>query len=322
MQLDTSTSVLDLFCIEIMLHNFFPSVLEFRGARPVILTVLAVLVISGVIYRFLYWHSTTKCENDPFEPCTPRGKCRICYYDLPLDGAALTCMPCCGKIVCTACIFKSMDEYTDRGKPLSCFNCRCTIGDTAAARVALLHDRIQIHEKRNSHAFFILGQLSEVGRDGLRMDLRRALTYYRQAAELGHAPAYFKLAVFYSIGSDEAGVDRDEEKSHHFFSLAAKGGYVHARYCLGVLEFRNGNNALAYRHWRLSAAVGCDRSLDCVVAGFRRGSVTKQDYFAALRDHFLAKGKMISEAREQLIAELPQKDAAAEQARYARATSI
>ena len=189
-------------------------------------------------------------------------------------------------------------------RPVFCFNCRCKIGDTAEARVALLHEK---RKKQCPHANFLFWVSSPTW---------GGMEYVR------HAPAYFKLAVFYSIGCDKAGVDKDEERSHHYFSLAGKGSVLDTVSVYLSFARETMRLPLAYRHWQLSAAVFCDRSMGCVTAGFKQGRVNKQDYFAALRDRFVAKGKMMSVAREEVMAALPQKDKTAEMARFWRSQKI
>ena len=97
---------------------------------------------------------------------------------------------------------------------------------------------------------------------------------------------------------DMEGVDRNEEKSWHYLVLAAKSGSVKARYGLGAIEHSRGNDTLAYKHWRISAAVGCDESLQFIRRGYNEGRVTEDEYGKALRDHQKAKDGMQNGERD------------------------
>ena len=258
--------------------------------------------------------ATADDDDDLYAPLPPRTECPICLLTLPLDDAELADSPCCGKVLCAACVSerKRVIEETNRERwakdpydpcflEYSCPCCRDTFGENNEEYLARLRERM---ERNQAYAFYFMGQNYLRGLCGLPKDDRKAFELYLRAAELGHAISCFDIAGFYFCGDIE-GVDVDKEKNWDYFVLAARGGHVEARYILGKIEhYLKGNKALAYKHWRISAAVGCDKSMKRIRRGFRKGRVTVDEYEKIKQDHQKAKYEMKSEQRNEYLARL------------------
>jgi TPR repeat protein len=73
----------------------------------------------------------------------------------------------------------------------------------------------------------------EWGDTGVRKDLGAALTWYRRAAEAGHAEAQYNLAFMLWQGE---GCEPDLAAAKHWLEKAVAGGYDYAKGLLGDLE--------------------------------------------------------------------------------------
>ena len=148
-------------------------------------------------------------------------------------------------------------------------------------------------------AIYSLGCYYDEGKYGLRQSHGKANELWLRAGQLGLAEAYHNIAVAYRQGD---GVERDEKKAKHYYTLAAMGGHVDARYNLGNLEGRAGKKDRALKHWMISAGAGDDDSLKEIRKCFVSGHATKEDFEKALRAHKEAADEMKSEQREAAAA--------------------
>jgi len=73
--------------------------------------------------------------------------------------------------------------------------------------------------------------------DGVAKDAEQAVSWYRRAAEAGHADAQFNLGVCYSDGD---GVAKDAEQAVSWYRRAAEAGNADAQFNLGVC-YSNGD---------------------------------------------------------------------------------
>jgi TPR repeat protein len=95
------------------------------------------------------------------------------------------------------------------------------------------------------------------------------------------------------------GVEKDPKKEIYHLEEAAIGGHPWARYNLANLEWRKGREDRAYRYLIIAAKLGLDRALEAVKEGFMDGSVSKEDFEAALRGHQAAIDATKSRQREE-----------------------
>jgi uncharacterized protein len=103
---------------------------------------------------------------------------------------------------------------------------------------------------------FAIGLLYYKG-EGVKRDMREAASFFRKAADHGHAGARNNLGLMHAQGS---GVPRDYRKAARWYRMAAEQGYDKAQFNLGLLYAhgdgveRNRREAL---HWlALSARQG------------------------------------------------------------------
>jgi len=71
--------------------------------------------------------------------------------------------------------------------------------------------------------------------DGVAKDAEQAVSWYRRAAEAGHADAQFNLGICYSNGD---GVAKDAEQAVSWFRRAAEAGHAAAQFNLGICYSR------------------------------------------------------------------------------------
>jgi len=133
-------------------------------------------------------------------------------------------------------------------------------------------------------------------------DYGSAFDYLSKAAGLGDAEAQSHLSVMYLKGR---GVAKDEKEAVHYMEEAAIGGHTTSRYNLGVYEWNNGSRERAMKHFIIAAKLGDDDSVGKLKQGYKEGSVSKEDFAAALRAHQAAVDATKSS----------QRDAAAEKAK-------
>ena len=128
-------------------------------------------------------------------------------------------------------------------------------------------------------------------------DIGKALELLHRAVELGSIVAHSLLGNMYYYGKN--GVQANYKKAEYHLEVAAMGGYVVARYNLGVIEGRGDNHHRTMKHLMISASAGCDDSLKGVQAGYRDGIVIKDDFEQTLRAHKKSSDELKSEWREK-----------------------
>jgi TPR repeat protein len=154
--------------------------------------------------------------------------------------------------------------------------------------------------------------LRELGRllcnDG---DYDGAFESLTKAAELGDADAHDLLSIFYF---GQRPVQKDMKKAIYNAEQAAIGGHPIARYNLGAIEWNNGrieravkhfvidgNNGKierAIKHWIIAANLGQDDAIEVLRGEYARGTISKENFAAALRAHQAAVDATKSPQRE------------------------
>lgn len=213
-------------------------------------------------------------EENLFRIPPPNEDCPICMLPIPSLWTGSKYYDCCGKIICSGCIF----AVTIRDiKEQKCPFCRAPNSD-AEETMTRTQKRMDMGD---SHAFYNMGCCYDEGVHGLPVDLDRALTFWHQAGELGHANSYYNIGSCYHLGE---GVERDNEKAHHYFELGAIGGSVEARFRLGLYEYKPaGNVDQALKHFMIAVTFGHSDSLQRIRLMFMNGHATKDEYANALR---------------------------------------
>ena len=227
-----------------------------------------------------------------FKEPPPREDCPICFLPLPFDASGSTFNPCCGKHICSGCIY----AMSERGVGKLCAFCRTPGAKSEEEDISRL---MKLMEKGNGGAFYNLAGCYDQGRMGMPQNWATANELLLKAGELGCAEAYFNLGIVYGNGR---GVEVDEEKAKHYWELAAVNGNVKARNNLGALEWRAGNPHRATKHFILASRAGLDEALDTVKLGYKHGIVTKDEYANTLRACQKSKDEMKSQARDKVEA--------------------
>ena len=229
------------------------------------------------------------------QPPPQHGDCPICFLLLPFHDTGRRYKSCCGKMICSGCVYAVLRRTKKTAIPLCPF-CRTPTPTTDKKYIEMIKTRV---DASDAIAMNSLGSYYSNGSHGLSQDHTKALELYHQAAGLGYAEAYCSIGYAYQ---HSRGVGCDEKKAVRFYELAAMGGDSHARHNLGAFEASEGNLKRAAKHWLISAEGGHVGALKNVKLLYLGGEyVTKDDYTTALR----AYQKYLNEVKS------PQRDEAA-----------
>jgi len=233
-------------------------------------------------------------EEALFKEHPPLDDCPICFIPmLPCRTDPVSqFQPCCGKIVCIGCNF---GIKSGEGKDLCAF-CRLPPPKDRDEELKKIKN---LMDKGNGEAFNMLGGFYDNGSCGLRRDWKKAAELYLKGGELGCYSAYKNLAGCYHNGE---GVELDKKKAKYYWELAAISGCVEARYELGSVEGKAGNNHRGLKHMEIAARAGYKPALDTVERGFKCGLVSKKAYEHALRGYHEQRSLMKSDARNKAAA--------------------
>jgi len=225
-----------------------------------------------------------------FKDHPPREECPICMLPMPFDSSQSTFQVCCGKIICSGCIYAmKMSE----GKDLCAF-CRIppsTSNEETINRIKKLMDN------DNAYAYLCLAFSYAEGKHGIPQDYEKAIELCLKAGELGCAEAYCNIGVSYEDG--EHGVEVDKKKARHYYELAVMDGSVNARYDLACLEGYARNFDRAIKHCIIGARAGHEQSFETVKEAFIDGQVTKDEYANTLRAYHERQKEMKSDERDK-----------------------
>ena len=196
------------------------------------------------------------------EPPPREEECPICMMLLPLDRGQSNYQSCCGKLICSGCIYGLVKGEIQRGKSKEeiglCPYCRTPRAKSDEERVKRLK-KLMSMEKGNADAFYVFAAYYAKGINGMPQDWAKANELYLKASELGCAEGYSRLGHSYYHGW---GVEIEKKKAKHFYELAAIKGDVHVRHILGCLEGQTGNEQRAYKHMIIASKAGHKESLE------------------------------------------------------------
>ena len=205
-----------------------------------------------------------------FKQPPPNEDCPICMLPLPSLYTGYKYRSCCGKIICSGCIYAV--EKRDGGVGLCPF-CRTPTPTTKEDVIIQVKKRIEIGDAEAMHN---LGGCYTDGLCGLPQDHAKALELWHRAAKLGNAKSSYSIGNAYDLGN---GV---EKKAEYYWELAAMEGHVHARHNLGIYEGIAENMDRALKHHMIAAGFGDNDSLEKIKQMFMNGDATKDDYAKAL----------------------------------------
>ena len=204
-----------------------------------------------------------------FKVPPPNEDCPICFLQLPTLHEGSKYMACCGKRICSGCIYANAKLLGD-----PCPFCR-TPG--TSLDIDMVKKRVEMND---ANAIACYGMYYDAGTDGCPQNKAKAFELYLQAGELGNADAYLNLGNEYGRG---VCVERDMKKAKHYYELAAMAGGAQARHNLGALEFYAGNFDRALKHYMIAAGGGYAKTLNAIKELYTDGHATKDDYAKALQ---------------------------------------
>jgi len=252
--------------------------------------------------------------SDLYAPLPPKEVCPICF--LPMIGnlhdARYT--DCCSTLFCNGCdlenrrvvdatnVKRKEKEKRTRTKVImmeqTCAFCREPLTTSIEEMMLRAEKRMEVNDPlgyKHAADFF------RTGARGLQADALKALELYHRAAELGEREAFVYIGEYYEEGTI---VKEDPAKARTWLSIAAMKGSIVARYRLGGFEYRQGNTAIALRHWHLSAAAGYKHSMDRLREEMGQGNVSRDEYAATLQSFLTSYRKMKSEERDRFERQL------------------
>ena len=165
--------------------------------------------------------------NPEREPLSERygSRCPICLEEWDVNSRADAFLTCCCRPICATCAPKVI------GKP--CPLCRTPFPKTAAESLAHLRRHV---ENDLPEAITHLGDIYHSGDQlGLTRNLKKAVRLYKRAVELGDVEAMHNLGTLYWKDAGRDGVKLDEKKAMQCFRMAAARGHVHSQSQLSVM---------------------------------------------------------------------------------------
>ena len=214
--------------------------------------------------------------------------CPICFQRLPWVGTGKRYQSCCGKFICTGCIYAMDNEL--------CPFCRAQTPSSNEENIKRLKKLVELND---ANAMSNLAGYYSRGMLGLSQDHSKALELWKRAAEHGCGQAYHNIGVAYHLGE---GVKIDEKKAIHYYEQGAMRGCVASRYNLGTFENNAGNTERALRHYMISVADGHHNSLKQIQQLYSQRRATKDDYTKALRSYQKYLGEVKSSQRDEAAA--------------------
>jgi len=207
-------------------------------------------------------------------------ECPICLLPLPFEPRHSIFRYCCGKRICSGCMWAVMDEAESRGKQLHkgevgiCAFCRTR---PAFNKEEIMKRLNKLMESGNGEAYY------EYSKYIAPQDLKKKSELYLKAGVLGYVGAYFELGEIYM--ENRGGFIMDKKKAKYYHELAAMNGHVGSRIKLGLMEMEGHacNYNRAAKHYLVAAKAGSEKAINAVKEFFKEGIITKDEYANALR---------------------------------------
>ena len=224
--------------------------------------------------------------------------CPICFLRLPLLGTGRIYMECCGKLICSGCIYAPI--YDDKGNEVDnqkCPFCRTPPPTSAEENLKRLEKRMELNDAR---AIYNLGCYHSEGCNGFAQNRAKALELWHRAGELGCAESLNNIGYAYKSGE---GVERDDKKAIYYWESAAMGGCIEARHNLGSVEDCAGNRDRALKHYMIAIREdGYSDSLKNIKRMYMEGHASKEVYTNALRSYQTYLVEIKSDQRDKAAA--------------------
>ena len=172
------------------------------------------------------------------------------HANVGICGVFKIYFPCCGKIICTGCVFAARVEMDNGNMKQWCSLCRVPYPRSNNDRMKRIKKRMKLND---ALAFLDLGMQYREGEMGLPQDTNKSLELWTKAAELGSIDGHQALSnLYYANGGECTGWKQDMKKAIHHAELAAIGGHEAARHNVGAYEEHSiGNMKRATKHYLL-----------------------------------------------------------------------
>ena len=236
-------------------------------------------------------------DEELFKQPPPAEDCPICFQQLPSLDNGYRYNSCCGKVICSGCIFAPV--YDDQGNEVDNQKCPFCRTPFPVSDEEILERTMKRTESNDGQAFFNQGCWYNDGLHGLPQDYTKALELWHRAADCGYRQAYCCIGYAYEEGR---GVERDKKKATHYYELAAIGRDVYARHNLGRQEGLASNFDRALKHWMIAVGGGSSNSLKDIQTMYSNGDITKEDYTKALQLYQTYLGEIKSAQRDKAAA--------------------
>ena len=220
--------------------------------------------------------------------------CPICFLRMPYLDSGRTYMSCCGKVLCTGCIYAVQSRATKEEHDVCPF-CRTPPPTYEEKLIKRYEKRMELND---AEAIYSMGCDYSEGHY-LPQNHAKALELFHRAGELGNSEAYYNIGYAYRNGE---GVERDDTKATHYYELAAIKGDPYARNTLGVIEGKAGNHERALKHFLIAVKDGHDKSLKTIKGMCMHGDATKDDYIKALQARRAYLDEIKSDQRDEAAA--------------------
>jgi hypothetical protein len=216
------------------------------------------------------------------------GDCPICCLPLSICTSESSYMSCCSKSICLGCAHANQMREMEAGLRQRCAFCR------EPAPKSKEENKKRVMERVKKNCPIAMGEMGKTRRrEG---DYETALEYLTKAAELGNAEAHHNLSCLYHDGE---GVKKDMKRAFYHSEKAAIGGHPYARHILGCEKWGNGRFERAKKHFTIAATLGYHDSLNNIMALYKDGNASKEDYANALRAYQAAVEAMKSTERKK-----------------------
>ena len=216
-------------------------------------------------------------------------RCPVCLEDWDVNELGHFTRVCCCQRICKSC-----EDKLGKGP---CPLCRTPL---VKGPMTVSHLKRHIQDGV-AEAMNCLGKLysqHKLARDfDLVRSAKRAVRLWEKAMELGNVGAMYHLAVAYEDGD---GVKLNKKKAMHFYRMAADRGCALSQTCLAEMLCESGNIKEAFRYIQLSAEQGFTVGELSLGECYWKGNSVKIDIDEARLWFMRAAGKGNERAKEHL----------------------
>ena len=216
---------------------------------------------------------------DLFTPIVLREECPICLLLHPINEGEVQFMPCCGKKICSGCVYKNIITEDKKGATADEFKCAFCRQLTPKNGVKALK---KLMKKNNHEAHLHMACKYQSGELEFQSDTK-ALEMYTLAAELGNPQAYAMIGAYIQGG---IAVGQDVSKALEFYEVAIKkGSNIVAHNLLASHHRRSGDIDMCINHLKVMASAGGQAAMALSMEFYKVKLMSKDDLTKTLRAH-------------------------------------